>query len=91
MTIRICANCQKELELTPYIQRGDEAGIKFTHGMCIFHFVKYLSKELSLDRDRILSILKKMKTTGESLAPVLKKRPDLVQQYKNGIFKEPIA
>ena len=85
--IRICMTCQTEQKLDPYINKAIEKGIDFTHGLCIHHYVK---EALSRGRSKkqIDVTVRQILAKGFKPAPYLKKFPNLVKQYKQGIFKE---
>ena len=85
--ITICAKCQEEQKLTPYIIKATGTGVQFRQGLCARHYVMELAgrdkskKQIELQVQRILS-------SGFRPPPDLKKFPDLVKQYRQGIFKE---
>jgi hypothetical protein len=84
--ITICAKCQEEQKLTPYIIKATETGVQFKQGLCARHYVLELvdrgksKKQIEVQLKHVLSSFKP--------PPDLKKRPDLVKQYKKKIFKE---
>jgi hypothetical protein len=88
--IRICMYCQQEQELTPYLHKATKSGVKFTHGMCEYHYAVEMFKTKKSKAAVELEI-KKIRRSGFVPAPHLKKRPDLVNKYKNGIFDEPVV
>lgn len=88
--IRICMYCQQDQELTPYLYKASKSGVKFTHGICEFHFSE-TQLELGRSKKDILKDIQQVKSGGTTILPYLKNRPDLVRQYKKGIFTEPVV
>lgn len=83
--IYICSVCAKEQKLLPQIEKAQAEGIPVnTNGRCIRHYVLELGnrgkskKQIEVQVRQILSSFKPPQD--------LKKRLDLVKQYKNGIF-----
>ena len=76
--IPICAKCQEEQKLTPYIIKAHGEGVEFKQGLCARHYVLELvgrgksKKQIEVQVRRIMS-------SGFHPPPDLKKRPDLVK------------
>jgi hypothetical protein len=85
--IYICSGCIKEQKLLPQVAKAQTEGIQInTNGRCIRHYVMELAERGKSKKQ----IEVQMRHIMVSFKPPLdlKKRPDLVKQYKQGIFKE---
>jgi hypothetical protein len=78
--------CAKEQKLLPQIEKAQSESIPInTNGRCIRHYVVELAnrgkskKQIEVQLRHVLSSFRP--------PPDLKKSPDLVKQYKQGIFK----
>jgi len=85
--IYICSECVKEQKLLSQITKAQVEGIQVnTNGRCIRHYVLELGKrgkskkQIEVQLRHVLSSFRP--------PPDLKKFPNLVKQYKQGIFNE---
>ena len=85
--IKICSECIKEQKLEPYIEKARESGVVFGGGLCYYHYVK-AALARGRSKKQIEVALNQVTAAGYKSAPHLKKHPELVKQYKQGIFKE---
>ena len=83
--IYICSVCSKEQKLIPQIAKAQLENIQInTNGRCIRHYEVELAnrgkskKQIEVQLRHVLASFRP--------PPDLKKRPDLVKQYKQGIF-----
>jgi hypothetical protein len=85
--IYICSNCVKEQKLLPQVAKAQVEGIPINiNGRCIRHYVESLAERGKTKAQIEVTVRQILASSKFRPPPDLKKRPDLVKQYKQGIF-----
>ena len=86
--IHICSKCIEDQKLGPRVIEAQNAGVQFRQGLCPRHYVLSLAARGKSKKQIEVQVKYIMATFRPP--PDLKKHSELIKQYKQGIFKEPL-